>query len=86
MDREASRFATSALEIRACKPPAAGVPYRPASLAPRASGCTRRSWRLWEANLDIKTKEYAMEYGLILGVGAALLVFVFLNLHFRFLG
>ena len=36
--------------------------------------------------MDIKTKEYAMEYGLILGAGAILLVFVFLNLHFRFLG
>jgi hypothetical protein len=36
--------------------------------------------------MDIKTKEYALEYGLILGVGAILLVFVFLNLHFRFLG
>jgi hypothetical protein len=86
MDREASRFATGALEIRACKRAAAGVPCPSAPLARRASGSTRRSWRLWEADMDIKTKEYAMEYGLILGAGAILLVFVFLNLHFRFLG
>jgi hypothetical protein len=46
----------------------------------------RKSWRLSEADMDIKTKEHALEYGLILGVGAILLVIVFLNLHFRFFG
>jgi len=31
--------------------------------------------------MDSKTKEHALEYGLILGVGALLLILVFFNLH-----
>ncbi len=33
--------------------------------------------------MDDKTKEHALEYGLILGVGALLLVAVFINIHLR---
>jgi hypothetical protein len=33
--------------------------------------------------MDIKTKEHALEYALILGVGALLLAVVFINLHTR---
>lgn len=31
--------------------------------------------------MDSKTKEHALEYGLILGVGGLLLVLVFVNVH-----
>jgi Flp pilus assembly pilin Flp len=31
--------------------------------------------------MDSKTKEHALEYGLILGVGALLLVLVYVNIH-----
>jgi len=31
--------------------------------------------------MDSKTKEHALEYGLILGVGVLLLALVFFNLH-----
>jgi hypothetical protein len=31
--------------------------------------------------MDEKTKEHALEYALILGVGAILLAFVFVNIH-----
>ncbi len=31
--------------------------------------------------MDTKTKEHALEYALILGVGALLLVLVFVNIH-----
>jgi len=31
--------------------------------------------------MNYKTKEHAVEYALILGVGALLLVFVFVNIH-----
>jgi Flp pilus assembly pilin Flp len=33
--------------------------------------------------MDDKTKEHALEYGLILGVGALLLAAVFINIHLR---
>ena len=31
--------------------------------------------------MDSKTKEHALEYGAILGVGALLLILVFVNIH-----
>jgi len=31
--------------------------------------------------MDSKTKEYALEYALILGVGGLLLILVFVNIH-----
>ncbi len=34
-----------------------------------------------EAIMDNRTKEHALEYALILGVGALLLVLVFINIH-----
>jgi Flp pilus assembly pilin Flp len=33
--------------------------------------------------MDSKSKEHALEYALILGVGALLLVLVFVNIHSR---
>jgi hypothetical protein len=33
--------------------------------------------------MDYKTKEHALEYALILGVGALLLVLVYINIHMR---
>jgi hypothetical protein len=36
--------------------------------------------------MDSRSKEHALEYALILGVGALLLAMVFLNLHMRFIG
>lgn len=33
--------------------------------------------------MDYKTKEHALEYALILGVGALLLALVFVNIHMR---
>jgi Flp pilus assembly pilin Flp len=33
--------------------------------------------------MDDKTREHALEYALILGVGAVLLAIVFLNIHSR---
>jgi hypothetical protein len=36
--------------------------------------------------MDSRSKEHALEYALILGVGALLLAMVFANLHLRFLG
>jgi Flp pilus assembly pilin Flp len=33
--------------------------------------------------MDSKTKEHALEYALILGAGALLLVLVFINIHSR---
>ncbi len=38
-----------------------------------------------EAGMDDKTKEHALEYALILGVGAVLLALVFLNIHAHFI-
>jgi hypothetical protein len=39
-----------------------------------------------EAIMDSKTKEHALEYALILGVGALLLVLVFVNIQMRLFG
>jgi Flp pilus assembly pilin Flp len=36
--------------------------------------------------MDSKTKEHALEYALILGVGALLLVLVFVNIQMRLFG
>jgi Flp pilus assembly pilin Flp len=36
--------------------------------------------------MDSRSKEHALEYGLILGVGALLLVMVFVNLHVHLIG
>jgi Flp pilus assembly pilin Flp len=36
--------------------------------------------------LDIRSKEHALEYAVILGVGALLLVLVFVNIHSRIFG
>jgi len=35
--------------------------------------------------MDDKSKEHALEYALILGVGALLLAMVFVNLHMHFI-
>jgi len=35
--------------------------------------------------MDMETKEHALEYALILGIGALLLVVVFINLHMHFI-
>jgi hypothetical protein len=36
--------------------------------------------------MDSKTKEHALEYAMILGVGALLLVLVFVNIQMRLFG
>ena len=36
--------------------------------------------------MNDQTKEHALEYGLILGVGALLLIIVFVNIHMRIFG
>ncbi len=36
--------------------------------------------------MNDETKEHAVEYGLILGVGALLLILVFVNIHARIFG
>jgi Flp pilus assembly pilin Flp len=36
--------------------------------------------------MNDETKEHALEYGLILGVGALLLILVFVNIHARIFG
>jgi len=57
----------------------------PAPFIPGArSGQPRRQGQR-EAGMDDKTKEHALEYALILGVGAVLLVIVFLNIHSHFI-
>jgi Flp pilus assembly pilin Flp len=44
-----------------------------------------KAWRTFEGRrlMDSKSKEHALEYALILGVGALLLVLVFVNIHSR---
>lgn len=47
-----------------------------------------KRWRTFEGRrlMDIKSKEHALEYGVILGVGALLLILVFVNIHSRIFG
>ena len=42
-----------------------------------------KAWRTYEGRrlMDAKSKEHALEYAVILGVGALMLVLVFVNLH-----
>jgi hypothetical protein len=47
-----------------------------------ASTCAMHGGRsIGRRLMDSKTKEHALEYGLILGVGGLLLVLVFVNVH-----
>jgi hypothetical protein len=63
---------------------ASGLPCRHRAFCPYRQGPGPQAWRDWSFGrrlMDSKTKEYALEYALILGVGALLLVLVFVNIH-----
>jgi hypothetical protein len=59
-----------------------GLDILPAPFPRSTGGATKHGGRVIGRRLmDSKTKEHALEYALILGVGGLLLVLVYVNIH-----